>query len=53
MKPFPRESAADLWHALNEILNYEGGAENALSDEYVMERSREILDAHAEALSRE
>lgn len=39
--------AADLWRALDEMLNYAGGADNALEDEYVVERTREILDAYA------
>ena len=29
--------------ALEEILNYDGGADNALEDEYVMERAHDIL----------
>lgn len=32
-------ASKDLLAALQEILNYDGGADNALEDEYVMERA--------------
>jgi uncharacterized coiled-coil protein SlyX len=35
---------AELEAALDEILNYIGGANNALEDEYVMERARAALE---------
>ena len=34
---------ADLPEALEEILDYSGGADNALKDEYVMERASEAI----------
>jgi DNA-binding response OmpR family regulator len=34
---------AELKAAIDEILNYSGGANNALEDEYVMERVRAAL----------
>lgn len=37
-------AAPDLYDALVEILEYEGGAESALDDEYVMERAELALD---------
>jgi hypothetical protein len=33
-------SAPDLYEALNEILNYSGGADHATDDPYVMDRAR-------------
>lgn len=36
-------AAPDLLEALQEILGYRGGADNALDDEYVMERARAAI----------
>ena len=38
-------SSRELYEALDEILNYTGGADNALEDEYVMERAFAALSA--------
>lgn len=38
-------AAPDLLAALDEILNYDGGADSALQDEYVMERARAAIEA--------
>lgn len=36
-------AAPDLYAALEEILDYSGGADNALDDEYVMDRAHAAL----------
>jgi len=36
-------AAPELMEALEDVLNYDGGADSALEDEYVMERAQESL----------
>lgn len=39
-----RRKNAELAEALEELLDYSGGAEHALADEYVVDRARAALD---------
>lgn len=47
---FERLSAGNdaLFNSLDEILSYQGGADNALEDEYVIERARTALNTAKE-----
>lgn len=38
------EHAPELLHSLMEIVNYDGGADNALEDQYVMARAHEVIE---------